>query len=260
VHVSPESRAQYYKTLYESDLEAEAQWLRLGANDKATTVETLIRRNHVAPQSLLEIGSGTGAVILECQRRNIAREYTAIDYSNEAIAYLTAHSRGIQTRVADITRNELTSLGHFDVVLLSHVLEHLDDPGSVLRGLSDLDFDYLVAEVPLEDLPLYRLKSLITDYRRINIAGHVQFFTAESFDALLASYDFEIIDRRTYVPIPETTTIDFTCAKDGLGKLRKLQMLVTRRYLPLVMRRAWSKLYYGHYGVLCRRRSRTGTA
>lgn len=257
--MSRESCAQHYRRLYEADLQAEAEWLRLGAMDKATSVQLLLERNSVAPRSLLEIGSGTGAVILECQRRNIAREYTAIDYSDEAIAYLAANSRGIHTLVVDVTRGELSSIGRFDVTLMSHVLEHLEDPAALLRALNELDFDYLVAEVPLENLPAFRLKSRITDYRRLNKAGHVQFFTAASFDGLLQSTGFEILDRRTYVPIPDRATIDFICGKDRLGTLRKLQMLCTRRYLPLTMHRVWSKIYYAHYAVLCRLKSRTET-
>ena len=102
--------------------------------------------------SILELGCGTGAVIGELQRRALAQQYYGVDYSEEAIAYLKAAFPSIQCAVADVmeTPNPFDK-DSFDVVVLSHTLEHLEEPSPFLQSIHSIPFEYLVAEVPLED-------------------------------------------------------------------------------------------------------------
>lgn len=90
------SGKEFYRALYQTELEQEAEWLRRGAADKVDSIEKLLSRNRVKPAGLVELGSGPGAVIRECQRGNLGSRYVAIDYSSEAIAYLREHSTGIE--------------------------------------------------------------------------------------------------------------------------------------------------------------------
>ena len=69
----------YYADIYVKQLEAEAEWLRRGAPDKADSVEQLLARNGIVPKTLTELGAGTGAVISECRRRGLGETFTAID-------------------------------------------------------------------------------------------------------------------------------------------------------------------------------------
>lgn len=241
---------EHYRSLYQQELELEAEWLRRGTADKADSVELLLRQNCLNPQRMLELGCGTGAVVQECQRRGLASEYVAVDYSAEAIGYLRDRSHGIQTFVADITAEDFTLGGSFDLVVLSHVLEHLLEPEDLLRALGRLDFSYLVAEVPLENLFFGKLKAKLRS-RMPNPAGHVQFFTAATFEALLG--DFIILDRRRYVPIPDPGTVRFVSRKDDASLPRQAQRMLTTRYLPKLTGPLWSRLYYSHYAVLCRK-------
>jgi 2-polyprenyl-3-methyl-5-hydroxy-6-metoxy-1,4-benzoquinol methylase len=171
------SGRDHYAEIYQTELELEAEWLRYGAVGKVDSVETLRDRHGVKPITLLELGCGTGAVITECQRRGLGREFTAVDYSTQAIDYLESHSHGIHCVTADITDPAFTFNYSFDVVILSHVLEHLEDPLKFLQSMiAKVRFRYLVAEVPLEDLLASRIKNLVRDRKR-NVAEHVQFFT-----------------------------------------------------------------------------------
>ena len=110
---------------YRNDLEDEARWLEFGAAFKAASIEKLLRSRGICPETLLELGSGTGAVIRECQRRNLAKEYIAVDASEDAISWARGRSPGIQCIVADITAPGFRQPQRVDVVVLSHVLEHL---------------------------------------------------------------------------------------------------------------------------------------
>jgi 2-polyprenyl-3-methyl-5-hydroxy-6-metoxy-1,4-benzoquinol methylase len=240
-----------YQDIYTSELEAQAQWLSYGAVHKVDSVEILLNRHAIAPISVLELGCGTGAVITECQKRGLGAKFTAVDYSREAIAYLESRSSGIQCVSADITDPTFELHGSFDVVVLSHVLEHLEQPLEFLQSLiRKVQIQYLVAEVPLEDLLAFRLKNLFRD-RYKNRAGHVQFFTEETFQQLLSQAGLRLLDHRRYAPVYAAEEIDFVCAKDGQTGIRRAIRKATGCYLPRVLSPLWSRIYYGHYAALC---------
>jgi hypothetical protein len=100
----------YYANLYLNELEAEAEWLRRGAPDKADSVEQLLARNGIARGTLTELGAGTGAVISECRRRGLGKTFTAIDYSAAAITYRQENVQGITVITADIGSPDLDGL------------------------------------------------------------------------------------------------------------------------------------------------------
>ncbi|MDQ3919891.1 MAG: class I SAM-dependent methyltransferase [Acidobacteriota bacterium] len=246
------SGGEHYGQIYRDQLRLEAEWLRRGAAEKVNSVEALLRANGIRPESLLELGCGTGAVISECRRRGLAEKYHAVDYSQEAIEYLKNNSDGIHALAADITSPDFSLSERFDVVVLSHVLEHLKNPASFLQSVQSLNFSYLIVEVPLEDLFFGKVKSVVRDRTR-NLSGHVQFFTATSLTRMLASAGFEVLAKRRYVPVGDRETMRFVAAKNRSGKARYYQQLLTGVFLPTVIRPVWSALYYAHYAVLCRK-------
>jgi SAM-dependent methyltransferase len=248
---NPVSGRDHYANIYQTELELEAEWLRYGAISKVDSIEMLLRRNGIKPLTLLELGCGTGAVITECQRRRLAAEFTAVDFSEQAIAYLESHSKGIYCVSADITDPGFTMSRSFDIVILSHVLEHLEDPLKFLQlMIAKIRFRYLVAEVPLEDLLAARIKNLVRDRTR-NVAGHVQFFTERTFRRLLSSATLDLTDSRRYVMTFPPAVIEFVCKKDGLSKVQTVIKKATYGYLPRILKPLWERAYHAHWAVLC---------
>lgn len=243
----------HYRLLYQQELELEAEWLSRCATEKVNSIAQLLQRNQIEPKSILELGCGTGAVIKECQRRNISAKYFAVDYAPEAIEYLQNHSEGIEAIQGDITDSAFRIADAVDVVVLSHVLEHIENPVAFLDAIkASLHFRFIIIEVPLEDLFASKIKAIVRN-RNVtnNKAGHVQFFTTGSFERLVRSCGFKIVDRRTYVPILDVETIRFVCKKDGLSRLRYLQKVITGHYLANLTKPLWKRLYYAHHAVLC---------
>ena len=232
-------------------MELETEWLRHGAVGKVDSVEALLNRQGVKPVTVLELGCGTGGVITECQRRGLGVEFTAVDYSKRAIGYLESHSEGIHCMTADITDPAFTFNDSFDVVILCHVLEHLEDPLKFLQSMTaKISFRYLVAEVPLEDLLASRIKNLVRDRRR-NLSGHVQFFTEKTFRRLVSSTTLNLKDSRRYVPILSPEVLEFVCRKDGMSGVRTVIRKATGCYLPRILKPLWENAYYAHCAVLC---------
>ncbi len=239
----------YCANLYLNELEAEAEWLRRGALDKANSVEQLLARNGIAPSTLTELGAGTGAVIAECRRRGLGKTFTAIDYAAAAVEYLRKNVQGITAIKADIASPDFQLDEPVDVLVISHVIEHLEQPKAFLETVRRLKFKAAIIEVPLEDLPLARYKASIKN-RRANAAGHVQFFTAASFERLVTSAGLKIVDRRSYLPIPTVDTLRFVHAKDKLPPWRLPLMWLTRWLMPRVNHHFYQRLYYCHYAIL----------
>jgi SAM-dependent methyltransferase len=245
------SGKDHYRLLYQNELELEAEWLRRNAVEKVNSIEKLLKRNGIIPKTILELGCGTGAVIQECQRRNLGTKYSAVDFAPEAIEYLREHIEGVEAIQGDITKPDFHIDDPIDLLVLSHVLEHLENPTEFLGAIrKSVIFKYAVIEVPLENLFYNRVKYLFMD-RKINKSGHVRFFTMRTFEKLLRSCCLKIVDGRTYVPVLDMATIRFVSDKDGLSKYRYLLKVFINQYLLKLFMPLWKRLFYAHYTVLC---------
>lgn len=82
---------------------------------------------------LLDIGCGNGGFLMLAQEAGWTAE--GIDFDAEAVR--TAQSRGLTVQLGgiDVLDNRLD---RYDVITLSHVIEHVHDPASFLRRLLDL--------------------------------------------------------------------------------------------------------------------------
>ena len=245
------SGRDHYAAIYRDELAAEARWLQYGAADKVDSVAQLLAGQGIVPGRVLELGCGTGAVITECQRRGLGQSFTAIDYSADAIAHLAAQSPGIECFQADINAPDFRLDREFDVVILSHVLEHLEEPERLLASLRErIRFKYLVAEVPLEDLFFSRVKAQLRDRMR-NTAGHVQFYTPQSFAQLLQSARFRIVAERNYAPVLSLEAAEFVSRKDGLSAPRTALKKLLNCHLPRLAGPVWRRYYYANQAMLC---------
>ena len=133
-------------------------------------------------------------------------------------------------------------------------VQHLEQPLPFLRSLNRIDFRYLIAEVPLDDLLMGRLSALGQADRTRNTAGHVQFFTASSFNRLLRAGGFELLASRRYLQLLDPDTIRFVCQKNTSSHLTYLKMMAGR-YLRLAAGPIWSHFLSANYAVLARRAS-----
>jgi SAM-dependent methyltransferase len=245
------SGRDHYDALYQTELAREAEWLDRTAGHKADSIERLLKRNKVECNTLLELGCGTGSVIRECQRRKLAETYIAVDYSETAIKHLSEQTEGIETYVFDVTAADFSFDRLVDVVVLSHVIEHLEEPLAFLQSLRRLNFKYLLSEVPLDDLLMGKLSALRVKDRAHNLAGHVQFFTASSFRRLLYQSGMQVIDTRRYLPLLDKATIRFVCQKNNASQTTYYKMLLGR-YLRMALGPIWACFFSAHYAALSR--------
>jgi SAM-dependent methyltransferase len=241
-----------YAAKYAADLEGQVRWLAHGAIAKANSVELLMQQQRQAePNSVLELGAGTGAVIAELQRRRFGRKFLAVDYSADACAHMRRTLPEVSVIQADITKDSLAA--NVDLLVLSHVVEHLEDPDAFLEGVArNINFEWAVIEVPLENLPVARLKYLVKDPKD-NLAGHVQFFTASTF-RMLVSRHLQIVAARRYVPRFPREVVQFVCRKNGAGVAKTAFKQFTMNIGPALLDPLWKRMWMANYAVLCRKK------
>lgn len=235
-----------YARIYERNVDVEAAWLAIGARHKVDSIQQLLMLGGVRARSLVELGCGPGAVIAECQRRSLAANFCGIDFSPVAVAFGRLHHPGILFEQRDITNSEP---GHevADVVVVTHVVEHLEHPETVLSKLRNFG-RYAVIEVPLEDLLASRVKNRFRD-RRGNSAGHVAWFTPSSFRSLLREQPgVRIVAERIYVPSLRFRDI---WTFHGWSFAARLKMSLTGNLLPRLLHPLWRRLYLANHAVLC---------
>jgi SAM-dependent methyltransferase len=98
--------------------------------------------------SLLDVGCGDGAVLAELAAQRPRWTLAAVEIAEAAARIARERLPAIDVRVYDGARLPWPE-SSFDVGLLSHVLEHVDDPQAVLGEVSRV-CRLVVVEVPLE--------------------------------------------------------------------------------------------------------------
>ena len=162
------------------EAERMGRWRELGARSKADHVVTLLARRGVRPGTLAEIGCGDGALLAELAERGVAPVLDGFELSPPAAEI--ARERGVARRVEVFDGDDVPAEdGAYDLALLSHVLEHVPEPMSLLREAAR------VAPAVLVEVPLEANRSAAREEKRAEAAriGHIQFFDREAVHALV---------------------------------------------------------------------------
>jgi len=241
-----------YDTAYREALRDESflAWREAGARQKAANIARVCRRIPVS--SVLEIGCGTGAVLRELGSMNFAKRYAATDISEAAIDF-AQQSCGLL--LSEVFVGPAGSLpfpeNSFSVAILSHVIEHLDNPISAVRAAARVA-EYVVIEVPTERVlsNLIRTEVLGKPFASAAGAGHVQFWSANSIARFLEQdCGQEILSRHRDLLSRE---IEFH-GKKGIGLAKPLCKEALKNLLPGW---AYARFLTTHSTFLCHRRAR----
>ena len=145
-----------------------------------------IRRHATPPGTLLDLGCGDGTVLWLARRDGWMVKGTEL-FAEQAA--LVRDTLGLDVEAADITSYVGRPMA-YDVVVLTHVLEHLPDPVGALRKICDLlkPGGVGVLEFPNIDAFDARLRRLLErlrlhrrHYAAAYVPGHVQEFGRASF-------------------------------------------------------------------------------
>lgn len=149
-------------------------------------------------ESVLEIGCGEGNTLLWLQHTGLAKTCKGIEILPDVAS--RGKAAGLDIIVADIENEGIPFKDQYDLVLCLDVLEHLHDPWSTIKVITNSikPGGYFIASIPnishisiLSDL-------IFRDQWAYSEAGildktHLRFFTRSTAQQLLSSAGLEII-------------------------------------------------------------------
>jgi len=242
---------------YRETLEQRYEWELLGAEEKAQSIIQLTHGFEI--RSILEIGTGTGALLETLDKLGFAEHYYGMEPSSQAFQFVM--NRKAISRLVAMGQGTLEQCGltdrQYDLVILSHVLEHVDNPAGLLSKAMPLA-RFVLIEIPLEGNSCGNFRAAVKSTatgvpRHNNYAGHIQFFSSWDIQRLVYWSGGEVVRSRLYVPI------------EGMKRMSARGSWVTRAYRKFVLglchifgEAHWGRLYHGHYAVLARPREPIG--
>jgi SAM-dependent methyltransferase len=228
--------------------ELEDAWLSVGAPEKASSVAKLTEGLGIS--SVLEVGCGTGAVMAEMVNRKVGVEYAACEPSTELSGYARSRTYDAEVEIRGTTfEGSGFDARRWDLIVLSHVLEHTDEPAALLAAVL-ATARHVVIEIPLEGTRLSRFRSVIRERltgrpRTDNAAGHVQFFSEADVHRLAGWCGGKVMRTRAY--FPAATFRHMGGDAKGWRRLYYAGLLLSNRVLGSSM---LARLYYGHFAAL----------
>jgi len=227
---------QSLKDNYDTYYNGETEWRRLGAVDKVNNIISLCEV--YSPQNILEIGSGDGSILKRMSELNFGKKLFSLEISESAVE--TINNRKIKNlETCKLFDGSSTPYNNqqFDLVILSHVLEHLEYPRQMLYEAARVA-KFVFVEVPCEDN--FRLSS---DYVPDKV-GHINFYNPKTVQRLIQTTGLEVLSK--FISNPSFNIYNYTYHNKAL--LRYLPKELFLRYFPSIAPYIWTY----HYSILSR--------
>lgn len=174
----------------ETTYEAPTQWRMLGAKDKADHVMILCANNGLVPKTILEVGAGDGAILRCLGEESFCKAMHAVEISHSGVqVILDQQVPGLISCQTFNGYNLPFQDDSFDLVILSHVLEHVEFERALLREIRRVS-KYQIIEIPM-DFP-----ALGNDnYHMLGPSyGHINAHSPASLRFLLSTEGFAVLE------------------------------------------------------------------
>jgi len=182
-----------YDQFYTND---QSTWRMLGAKHKAQNIIDVCAA--IKPTKVLEVGAGDGSILHFLDQRNFASELYALEIAQSGVDLINErklmHLKEVQVFDGYQIPYEDNS---FDLVILSHVLEHVEHERILLRELIRVA-RHIVIEVPKD----YRY-GVDKRIKHFLSYGHINMYTPSSLRFLLQSEGLVILSDKTSLTDPE---------------------------------------------------------
>jgi SAM-dependent methyltransferase len=237
-----------YSLADRSEADRMGRWRALGARSKAEHAVALCAAAGLRPGTIVEIGCGDGALLAELGARGLAPVLDGFELSPPAAELARARSiPGARRIEAYDGRRVPAGDGAYDLAVLSHVLEHVEDPAALLREAAR------VAPAVLVEVPLERNRSAARPAKRAEAAriGHIQFLDRAAVHGLVAAAGLRVAAELTD-PLPLAHRAFFAASRAARARAGLKAGL--RRAAWRLAPRAAERLFTVHYACLARRR------
>lgn len=170
-------------------LESNPDWHAGDAPFKAGWIADILTRNGILPNHVVEIGCGSGEILVELKRRHQMASFDGYDISADAYAICRSkQSPGLSFHLQNLLE---TPAEPADVLLAIDVFEHVEDYMGFIRAVKSRA-TYKVFHVPLDLSVQGLLLGTGLPYARWKV-GHLHYFCKDTALATLRDCGLEII-------------------------------------------------------------------
>ncbi|WP_421945814.1 class I SAM-dependent methyltransferase [Pedobacter sp.] len=189
---------QNLKTAYDNFyINSDVAWRMLGAKYKAKNIVDVC--SEIKPQKVLEVGAGDGSILHFLNEWNFAPELHALEIAESGVDIIKSRNLSRLKSVQTFDGYKIPFEDNaFDLIILAHVLEHVEHERILLRELKRVS-KYIVIEVPKDyRFGVDRRVKHFLDY------GHINMYTPTSLRFLLQSEGLEILEDKISMTATET--------------------------------------------------------
>jgi SAM-dependent methyltransferase len=220
-----------------------ARWRALSAVGKAEHVITLCSEGGIEPASTLDVGCGDGALLRELSRGGFGGELGGMEISEPAAEIARRDGPGARIGLFDGERLPLED-GSYELGVLSHVLEHVPDPTTLLTEVAR------VCRAVIFEVPLEANVSALRKAKREHAAeiGHLQRLSRSSARRIAEGAGLRVA-AELQDPLPLEVHRFFA----GAGRARSVASAkwLTRAGLSRIAPPLARRLFTIHYACLC---------
>ena len=199
--------------------------------------------NFKKPNKVLDFGCGNGVLTYLLKCSGFGKNIVGVDISKTGIKHASKFFSNKDLSFK--TMDEFITLKDkkFDLIVSSHVFEHIHAPEKTLDEIKNLS-EWFLIEVPLEKAVWPNFLAMIKKTpRENNSPGHVNFWNKASFKSFIESRDFIIVK-------------DFHYASAPFSKYNHwIKRFLQRVLLEILGINAYSFFMSTHFIVLARRQN-----
>jgi ubiquinone/menaquinone biosynthesis C-methylase UbiE len=199
---------------------SETEWRMLGARSKAANLVEVC--SGIKPVKVLEVGAGDGSILHYLNEWGFAEELYALEIAESGVSFIK--NRNL-SRLREVKSFDGYTIPYaddsFDLVILAHVLEHVEHERVLLRELKRVA-KYIAIEVPLDyRFGVDKRMKHFLDY------GHINMYTPTLVRFLVQSEGLTVeSDKTSLTPIETVKFCEFNVLKKPktFAKTLKIQL------------------------------------
>ena len=192
---------QFYERFWEDHKYQEQYAFYVAVQDRLPAIKN-VWSGLENPDKVLDFGCGNGVLTYLLKCNGFGKNILGVDVSIKGInnAQKFFSKNGLSFKSLDdfwLVKNK-----KFDVIVSSHVFEHINYPEKTLKKIKNFA-DWIIIEVPLENAFWPNLISIVKRKpRKNNPLGHVNFWSKNSFQDFLVSNNFLVVKDLQYASAP----------------------------------------------------------
>ncbi len=244
---SSENLKTAYDNYYENNDET---WRMLGAKYKVEHILTVCQGYTF--NKVLEVGAGDGVILKLLADKGFATELHAVELSASGVERIKERNIPSIKSVQEFDGYHLPFEDNsMDLIILTHVLEHVEHERILLRELKR------VAKMVLIEVPRDYKHGVDTRIKHFLAYGHINVYTPTSLRYLLATEGLEVVKDLTDTIAPEVTKFyTFETLKKPRNFLSSLKIDLehnVKKVAASIFGKKLEEQFANYYTVLCKK-------